>query len=270
MKRFYKDVSVMPEGQGFALHLDGKPVKTPRKHLLHLATAVLAEAVAAEWRAQSEEVQPHTMPLTQMANGICDLTEDEQARLVAHMAGYVDGDMLYFREEENADLYPRQEAEWEPWLRWAEQRYDVRFKRQTGILPEKQAESVHHRLREVLASLPLAHLVPLNILATGFGSLILGLAVYESIISSPVYRGGLGRGQGASIHSEPASSPLLTSPRKQGEGLLSVEEAFALSLLEQRVQTDRWGEDAEQQARNEALREELASAARFLELLTVA
>lgn len=231
MKRFYKDVSVIMEGQGFTLWLDEKPVKTPRRNVLFVATSALAEAIAIEWRAQGENVQPHTMPLTQIANGICDLTNDEQARLVAHMAGYVDGDMLYFRDEENADVYPRQEAEWEPWLCWAEERYDMRFKRQMGISLQRQSHPVHLRLREVLTSLPLTHLIPLNILATGFSSLILALAVYERA--------------------------------------LPVAEAYELSLLEQRVQSSRWGEDAEQESKNAQLLNELMAAAVFLELLTV-
>jgi chaperone required for assembly of F1-ATPase len=229
MKRFYQDVAVIAVGEGFHLHLDGKPVKTPRKNMLNLASRTLAETVAEEWRAQGEQLQPHSMPLTQMANGVCDLTTEERARLAAHLAGYVSGDMLYFRVEENPELFARQEAEWEPWLRWAEQRYDVRFRRQACILPEPQPDAVMHRLQDVLARLPLAHLVPLNVLATGFGSLILGLAVYENA--------------------------------------LLVEEAFALSLLEQRVQTDRWGLDEEQRQRNEELQMEMQAAAHFLQLL---
>lgn len=229
MKRFYQNVTVIDAGEGFHLHLDDKPVKTPRKHTLHLASRALADAVAEEWGAQGEQLQPHTMPLTQMANGVCDLTSEEHARLAAHLAGYTSGDMLYFRMEENPELFARQEAEWEPWLRWAEQRYDVRFRRQESILPAPQPDAVSQRLQDVLARLPLAHLVPLNVLATGFGSLILGLAVYENA--------------------------------------LPVVEAFALSLLEQRIQTDRWGLDEEQRQRNDELLMEMQAAARFLQLL---
>lgn len=229
MKRFYRTATSFAVPDGFEIHLDEKPLKTPRKNVLRVTQHALAEAVQAEWDAQEDEIRPHAMPLTQLANGVCDLTDEEQGRLVAHMAGYIDGDMLYFREEEHRDLFPRQEAEWEPWLCWAEQRYDIRLQRQYGIAPGPQAPEVHQRLRDVLEHLSLAQLVPLNVLATGFGSLLLALAVLENA--------------------------------------LPVEEAFELSLLEQRVQTDRWGLEEEQRQRNDELRAEVSAAARFLALL---
>src|SRR5687768_13595973 len=71
-KRFYTDVTVEPEGQGFAIRLDGKPVRTPTKNWLTLPTAALAELVAAEWRAQKDLIDPLTMPVTRLANTAID------------------------------------------------------------------------------------------------------------------------------------------------------------------------------------------------------
>lgn len=229
-KRFYKEASTQPAEAGWQVALDGRPLQTPRKAPLLLPTEALAEAVAQEWAEQGAQMRPDSMPLTQIASGVCDLTPEEQARLVSHMAGYIDGDMLYFREEGHRDLFPRQQAEWEPWLRWAEQRYDVHFERQFGLSPTSQSPEVHQRLHETLARLPLTKLVPVNVLATGFGSLLLGLAVLE--------------------------------------GALPVEQAFDLSIIEQQVQTERWGLEDEQHARNEELRAEVIAAARFLTLLS--
>lgn len=230
MKRFYQQATITKKEAHYLVLLDGKTVHTPRKHPLCLPNARVAEAIAEEWQMQSAEIRPHTMPLTQMANGVMDLTEDGTLLLMKHMVAYVGGDMLYFREESNPDLFARQQAEWEPWLRWAERRYDVRFIRNDGLVPAPQPPETMKRLSDVLARLSKPHLIPLNILATGFGSLILGLAVCEEA--------------------------------------LEVKEAFQISILEQRMQMERWGMDDEQASKNAELEYELQAAARFLALHT--
>ena len=52
-KRFYKSVAVT---ETFGIALDGKTVKTPLKAPLVLPNRALAEAVAAEWEAQTEVI----------------------------------------------------------------------------------------------------------------------------------------------------------------------------------------------------------------------
>ena len=48
MKRFYTDVGVVERAEGFAIELDGRPVRTPARALLALPTPALAQAVAAK------------------------------------------------------------------------------------------------------------------------------------------------------------------------------------------------------------------------------
>ncbi|MCH7862497.1 MAG: ATPase, partial [Proteobacteria bacterium] len=57
MKRFWKDVTV-ENGQ---VALDGKPVRTPDRAPLALPSPALAEAVAEEWRAVGETIDPRAM-----------------------------------------------------------------------------------------------------------------------------------------------------------------------------------------------------------------
>ena len=66
-KRFYKSVTVT-EKLGIAL--DGRNVKTPLKAPLILPNRPLADAVAAEWEAQKEFINPFAMPLTKLANNL--------------------------------------------------------------------------------------------------------------------------------------------------------------------------------------------------------
>jgi chaperone required for assembly of F1-ATPase len=72
MKRFYKEVSVAPADDGFAVLLDGRPVKTPARNKLVLPTEKLAAGIAAEWRGQGEEIIATSMPLLRLANSVID------------------------------------------------------------------------------------------------------------------------------------------------------------------------------------------------------
>ena len=71
-KRFWTEAAVVPEGEGFAVTLDGRPVRTPRRAQLVLPTRGFAEEVAREWAAQEGEVDPNTMPATRLANAALD------------------------------------------------------------------------------------------------------------------------------------------------------------------------------------------------------
>ena len=72
-KRFYKSVSVAPEGAGFVILLDKYRLKTPGKKAADKKTLLLpgqgiADLVAAEWDAQGDKVDPRTMPITRLLN----------------------------------------------------------------------------------------------------------------------------------------------------------------------------------------------------------
>src|SRR5690348_12233615 len=67
-KRFYAATGVAAAGGGFVVTLDGKPIKTPSGRIVAMPARAIAEAVAAEWGAQSESIDPLTMPMTRFAN----------------------------------------------------------------------------------------------------------------------------------------------------------------------------------------------------------
>ena len=52
IKRFYKDVTVAGREEGYAIQVDGRPVKTLDGGVLHAPSLALAEAIASEWRDQ--------------------------------------------------------------------------------------------------------------------------------------------------------------------------------------------------------------------------
>ena len=97
-RRFYKDASIS-DGPPFRILLDGRPVKTPKKRTLQVPTRPLAEAIAEEWRAQEELINPARMPLTRFANTAIDAVDDAREAVAADIAAYAGRDLLCYRAE---------------------------------------------------------------------------------------------------------------------------------------------------------------------------
>lgn len=180
MKRFWKDVNVVPQADGHALRLDGRPVKTPGRAALLLPTPALAEAVAQEWRAVADEIDPRAMPLTGLANAAIDRVATAQPAFAAGLAAYGETDLLYYRAEGPAELIARQSAAWDPLLDWARARYDVHFETATGVMHHPQPPATIARLAEAVATLDPFRLAGLSPIVTIGGSLIGALALLES------------------------------------------------------------------------------------------
>lgn len=226
MKRFYKQAAV---GAGGQILLDGKPVRTPGRTALALPNARLAEAIAEEWNAQGETIDPLAMRLTGLANAAIDRIAPDPAGFAAGLAAYGESDLLCYRAEGPAPLVARQAASWDPILAWARARYDVAFEIVSGILHKQQPAETVGRLAaavEVRGPLELAGLSPL---VTVSGSLIVALAL--------------------------------------AEGAIGLEPAWAAATLDEQWQAEHWGEDAEATQALAGRRADFAAAARFLSLL---
>src|SRR5450755_1161158 len=113
-KRFYQEVTIAPEaGGGASLRLDGKPVRTPGKAPLVLPNAALAEAVAEEWRAQGERIDPQTMPLTKLANSTLDGVRGREAAVIADMLAFAGSDLVCYRAKGPEGLAAAQAGHWD-------------------------------------------------------------------------------------------------------------------------------------------------------------
>ena len=108
-KRFYKAATHRAaDGQGFVIELDGKPVRTPGKRLLLLPPIALAEAVAAEWAAQRERIDPATMPLTRLVNSAIDGVATRMEEVSADIVDFAGSDLTCYRAEAPQELVQRQ------------------------------------------------------------------------------------------------------------------------------------------------------------------
>src|SRR5262245_28272403 len=150
-RRFYQRAEVAAgEGGGFAVLLDGRPVKTPARRALAAPTRALAEALAGEWEAQREVVDPAQMPLTRLANSIIDGVADAPAAVAAEAAKYLVSDLLLYRAEGPDGLVARQAKAWDPILAWARDALGARFVLGQGMVFVAQPEAALAAARAAL------------------------------------------------------------------------------------------------------------------------
>jgi chaperone required for assembly of F1-ATPase len=173
MKRFWTDVTAVDR----AIELDGRPVRTPGRAALRLPTDALADAVAGEWAAVGDTVDPRAMPLTGLANAAIDRIAPDPAPFAADVARYGESDLLCYRADAPAPLVARQAAAWDPPLAWACERYDVHFEPVAGIMHRAQPPATAARLVAAVAALDPFRLAALASLVPLTGSLVLGLAL---------------------------------------------------------------------------------------------
>ena len=228
MKRFYKQAGIASATDGHRVTLDGKPIRTPGKAEMLLPAAALAEAVAAEWQAQGEEIKPDDMPLTQLAATAIDRVAKAREAVIEELVGYAETDLLCYHAEEPEDLIVRQMAAWQPLLDWAAETFEAPFQVTAGIMPTRQPGPALRGVRRALETLSDLELTALASLSACCGSLIVALAVRH--------------------------------------GRISADEAFLVSQLDESFQIEKWGEDEEARKRRALLMRDIEAASGFLSL----
>lgn len=181
MKRFWTSVSVDRDRE---IRLDDRPVRTPGRAPLALPTDALAKAVADEWRAVGDTIDPRTMPLTGLANAAIDRVAPDPAPFVAGLARYAESDLLCYRAAMPEPLVERQRAMWDPLLDWARARYDVHFETTTGVMHVPQPPATIARLHEAVSAREPFALAALSPIVTISGSLVAALALAEGAADS--------------------------------------------------------------------------------------
>jgi chaperone required for assembly of F1-ATPase len=179
-KRFWKAANVVPDGPGFTVELDGRRLKTPAKASLTVPTQGMAQAIADEWDAQGEEVNPQTMPFTRSANAAIDKVVHQHAEVADMLAAYGDSDLLCYRAEGPAELVQRQADEWDPALDWAADQLGVRLLVRDGIVHIAQPDKALATLAKQVHQMTAFQLAAFHDLVSLSGSLVLGFAVIHS------------------------------------------------------------------------------------------
>lgn len=232
MRRFWDHACVAPAESGFAIALDGKPVRTPQGAALLLPAAPLAAAIAAEWQeaggARGEEFAPAMLPLTRLASTAIDRIAPDPAATVTALSRYAETDLVCYRAEEPPELAARQHALWQPHLDWAALALDAPLQTTRGVMPLRQDAAALAALARAVGRLDPFRLAGLALAVGALGSLVLGLA--------------------------------LAHRRLDAEG------ATRASLVDEHFQAEFWGEDSEAAVRRARIADEVLLAARFLAL----
>lgn len=206
-RRFWTEASAVPTAGGFAVHLDARPVRTPLKTPLVVPTLGLAQAIAAEWQAQTGKVDPETMPYTRTANSALDKVTPQRAEVAMMLTEYGGSDLLCYRAEGPDALIARQVQAWDPLLDWAKDALHAPLHATAGVMHIDQPPASLAALKQAVDALDPFRLSAFHDLVAISGSLVLALAV---------------------IHQR-----------------LTADLAFDLSRIDESWQIALWGEDEE-------------------------
>ena len=224
-KRFWAKSDAIAVDGHWQVRLDGRTVRTPAKAQMHLPTRAMAEAIATEWEAQADEVDPRTMPFTRYANSAIDRVAAHHAEVAGHVAAHGGSDLLCYRADGPASLVERQAAAWDPLLGWAATTLGAPLLVTTGIVYVTQPQESLTRLHERVAGLSPFELAALHDMTALSGSLVIALAAAEGL-------------------SDPAS-------------------LWAASRIDETWQAEQWGRDEEAAEAAERKRVEFYDALHF-------
>ena len=181
-RRFYQKAAVDETEDGFRVVLDGRPVRTPARGFLIAPTRRLAEAIAAEWDAQGETIDPATMRLTRLANSIIDGVAAAPGRVAADIEKYLGSDLLFYRAEGPQRLIERQARLWDPVLAWAREALGARFVLAQGVVHAAQSEPAIAAARRAFPDDPW-RLGAVHAVTTLTGSALIALALARGDIA---------------------------------------------------------------------------------------
>ena len=182
-KRFYKEASAGEKGEGgFPVLLDGKTVRTPARQPLSAPTRALAQAIADEWQAQEDVIDPARMPLTRLANAAIDAVAAQAQPVAEEVARYLGSDLVVYRASTPAGLVERQSEGWDPVLAFARDELGARFVQIEGVTFSEQPPQAIHAAR---AHIPTDawRLAAVSSITTLTGSALLALMLARGAIT---------------------------------------------------------------------------------------
>jgi chaperone required for assembly of F1-ATPase len=227
-KRFYAKADVIEADGGFAIALDGKPIRTPSGRIITAPSREIAQAIAAEWEAQQDKIDPLTMPMTRFANSVVEAVVDRVDDVTADIARYFSSDLLFYRAGHPDALVARETAHWDGVLFWAAENLGAHFILAEGIVHVPQPDAAIAAARAALPTDPWL-IAAMHVLTTLTGSALLALALFH--------------------------------------GVRDGDEVWAAAHVEEDFNAEQWGLDEEAAARRAARLVDFEAATRILKLL---
>jgi chaperone required for assembly of F1-ATPase len=230
-KRFYKVAGFepVPGKPVWRIVLDGRPAKTPGKQGLELPTAALASAIAQEWQAQAEFIDPAAMRLTTLAFTVIDGVRGKEAAVAAEIVNYAGTDLVCYRATGPDRLVVQQAAAWDPVIAWASKELGAHFVVTSGLIHAPQSATTLEAVAAVVEPSDAFTLAAVNVMTTLTGSALLALAVQR--------------------------------------GFLTADAAWTAAHIDEQWQIAQWGRDEEAELRRATRWRDMAAAAQMLTYL---
>ena len=230
-KRFYASAGVVEADGGFAVTLDGKPIRTPSGRIVTVPVRDIADRIAAEWEAQREIIDPLSMPLTRVANSVVEGVVDRAELVRDDIAKYLRSDLLFYRAGYPEALVAREAAHWDGVLFWAAEQLGAHFILAEGTVHVRQPEQAVEAARAALPSDPWS-IAALHVVTTLTGSALLALALLYHVRDP--------------------------------------DQVWAAAHIDEDWNTDQWGVDEEVAARRAARLVDFSAAVAILQALNAA
>ncbi|MHB1103144.1 MAG: ATP12 family chaperone protein [Devosia sp.] len=182
-KRFYKGTGVVPVEGGFAVTLDGRSTKTSGMKPIVVPVAPLATAMAAEWAAQDEFIEPETMPLVRLVNAAIESGDERVVALREEIVKYAGNDLLLYRADTPQELVTEQERLWDAALVKVAGHFEVSFQPTIGIIHQSQPAVTLAKLADTLRGEGLLVLTALVSITSITGSGLLAIALWRQLLT---------------------------------------------------------------------------------------
>ena len=224
-KRVYAEAGVTEADGGFSITLDGKPIKTPSGRTIVIPEREIADAVAAEWQAQKEVIDPLSMPLTRFANSVVEAVVDRVQLVRDDVAKYLQSDLLFYRAGHPEVLVARESKYWDPVLFWAAETFGAHFILAEGVVHVRQPDQAVEAARAALPQNPWS-VAAIHVVTTLTGSALLALAL--------------------------------------AHGRLDADAVWAAAHVDEDFNAEQWGQDEEVMSRRAAREADFRAAVRIL------
>lgn len=211
-------------GRDGAVLLDGKPAKTRARLALAAPSTALANDIVDEWNAQGETIDFSSMPMTRFQMTVIDRAGADADAWRQAARAFLQSDLLCYRAASPAELTARQAAAWDPLLAWAASN-GVALRTTSGVGFVDQPEESLAAATALIAQTPAPQALAIKTAAEISGSAVIALALWRRAFDA--------------------------------------EALFGASRIDETFQAEKWGWDAEAEARARRLKSDFLDAARY-------
>lgn len=182
-KRFYKDVDVRSDNEMHVVTVDGKMVKTPKRHVLATPSLPFSLAVAAEWDAQTGRIRPSSMPLTGLASAALDVVPEFRQRMSGSIQRFLQTDTTCIRPDTPHELVSAQDEAFAPVVQHAVN-CGISINVVRGSLSAIQDEAAEKWVSDIVKNLDNWSLAAMDSAAASAKSVLVAIALRDGAIDA--------------------------------------------------------------------------------------